>query len=472
MSPDYIVTIGLEVHVHLDTKTKLFCSCPNITGGEPNTRICPVCTGQPGALPVFNERVLFQAVLAALAINCRINHRSIFARKQYFYPDMPTNYQITQHELPIAEKGHLGGTGINRLHIEEDAGKLIHTGGSSLVDLNRASAPLIEIVTEPEITSPQEAGDFLRNLRQILRYAGVSDCDMEKGSMRCDANISLRKNQDDPLGVKSELKNLNSFRSVEMALDYEILRQSEILSSGGEVIQETRLWDEDSLRTKGMRTKEESDDYRFFSDPDLPPLLVGEDFVEEVATYLPEMPDARKNRFVTEFGLSEYDAGVLTQEKDTADYFEEALKVCGLKQSKMLASWLSVEVAGQLNALGVSMSDNPVKPAHLGSLVREISQGNVSGTMAKDIFAEMFETGFSPENIIEKKGLKQINSEDEINAFCEKVLKDNPDLVEKYLDGKHGVLGAMVGQVMKESRGQANPKKVNETLRRLIEKFQ
>lgn len=468
MSKRYLVTIGLEVHVHLDTETKLFCGCINTTGGEPNTRICPVCTGQPGTLPVMNIRAAEQAVRAAAILDCRINPRSVFARKQYFYPDMPKNYQISQYELPIAETGRLGSVGITRVHLEEDAGKLIHSGSVSLVDLNRASSPLIEIVSEPDIKTPSEAAEYLKSLRQLLRYAGVSDCDMEKGSMRCDANISLREREEDPLGVKVEIKNMNSFRSVERALEFEILRQKEILSSGGSVEQETRLWDDNLNLTRGMRSKEEANDYRYFPDPDLPPLIIEESFISGALKDLPELPRARKKRFMEEYSLSEYDALILTQEKETADYFETALKSSGIKDAKLLSGWVTVELAGKINASQESFSGIPVKAEHLGELVSEIENGRISGKMAKDIFPDMFGTGRSAKDIIEEKGLKQINSEDAILELCRNAVSDNPALVEKFLSGKEGVIGALVGQVMKESRGQANPKLVNETLRRII----
>jgi len=473
---EYEIVIGLEVHVHMKTDTKLFCRCRNEFGGEPNTHICPVCTGQPGSLPVANKKAIEQAIRASLALNCEVQEKSVFARKQYFYPDLPKNYQVSQYELPLGFRGSITVDGravpITRVHIEEDAGKLIHSEGDmSFVDYNMTGTPLLEIVSEPEIKSPSEAASYMRNMRQVLRYAGVSECDMEKGSMRCDANLSLRKKGETELGVKTEIKNMNSFKAVEKALEYEAMRQEKLLNKGETIIQETRLWDENTQVTRSMRTKEEAHDYRYFPEPDLPTLVVEKEWVEEIKKTLPELPHQRKERYMTKYELSEYDAGVITQDKETADYFEEALNSLKNKtpeEIKKLTNWITVELMAKVNAESIDFSDQPVSSKDMAELVNLITEGTVSGKMAKDIFNTMWSGQKPPKQIVEEKGLKQITSDDQIEAVCKKALEENPDIVEKFLEGKEGVIGALVGSIMKGTRGQANPKLVNQKLRELL----
>lgn len=474
---EYKIVIGLEVHVHLDTNTKLFCRCRNDFGGQPNTRICPVCTGQPGVLPATNKKAIEQAVKAAIALNCTVQNRSVFARKQYFYPDLPKNYQISQYELPLGIGGYIEldneKIGITRVHLEEDAGKLIHEqGGASLVDFNRTGTPLLEIVSEPDITSPDEAGSYLRELRKILRYSGVSDCDMEKGSLRCDANLSLNK-KGEQLGVKTEVKNMNSFKAVEKALQYEAHRQEKLLKEGERIIQETRLWDEDTQTTRSMRTKEEAHDYRYFPEPDLPVLEVKQEWVEEIRKSIPELPLMKKKRYISDYNLSEYDAYILTKEKEIADYFEEAVsefKTGNDKKIKKLTNWISVELIGKINAEGIDFEHQPVSAENIAQLVELIVDGVISGKMGKRIFEQIWKTEKSPKEIVDEKGLKQITSEDKIEKICSQAIQDNPDIVKKYKNGKTGVVGALVGGIMKETRGQANPKLVNQKLRELLNK--
>jgi aspartyl-tRNA(Asn)/glutamyl-tRNA(Gln) amidotransferase subunit B len=477
MQNKYDIIIGLEVHVHLKTESKLFCRCKNEFGGDPNTHVCPVCTGQPGVLPVLNKKAIEQAIRSGLALGCAINNKSIFARKQYFYPDLPKNYQITQYELPIAEHGSLEiegkRIGVTRAHMEEDAGKLIHTEGNvSLVDYNRTGAPLLEIVSEPEITSPEEAGEYLKNIRQVLRYSGISDCDMEKGSLRCDANISLKEAGAEQFGIRAEIKNLNSFKAVVKALEYEVKRQEKLLNNGEAVVQETRLWDDNKGITRSMRSKEEAHDYRYFPEPDLPPLMVDDGWVEEIKETLPEMPAVRLKRYMDDYQLSDYDAGVLIQDKEIADYFEvaaSALKQTDQNIIKKITNWITVELLAKVNSTGIEFLDQPVKAEYIAELVQLIEKGTISGKMAKEIFDIMWDSGKAPGEIVEEKGLKQISSGDQIEEICKKAITENPDIVQKFLSGKEGVIGALVGSVMKETRGQANPKLVNDKLRALLQ---
>ncbi len=459
----------------MKTESKLFCGCQNKYGSPPNTHICPVCTGQPGVLPVMNEKAMEQAVRVSLALGCAVNRTSVFARKQYFYPDLPKNYQISQYKIPLGENGALYVDGekisIERAHLEEDAGKLVHSrGGITKIDYNRGGTPLLEIVTRPDIKSPAQAADYLKILRQRLRYAGVSDCDMEKGSLRCDANISLSPGDSDRLGTKTEVKNMNSFKGVFRALEYEAKRQEKVLTEKGEVMQETRLWDEDSSVTKTMRTKEEAHDYRYFPDPDLPPLVIRQEKIDEIKVSMPEFPSQRKKRLTEKFKLSEYDAGVLTGEKEVVDYFEEALETAGYENAKKLSNWVTVELMGRVNSENVQFCDQPVKPEYMGKMVFLIKDGTISGKMAKKVFDIMWDEGKPPEEIIREKGMKQITSQDKISDICGKAIEENPELVEKYLGGKTGVIGALVGSVMRETKGQANPKLVNEKLCQLLEK--
>jgi len=494
---EYQPVIGLEVHCQLKTKSKLFCACSTEFGASPNTNICPVCTGQPGVLPVLNKKAIEYTIRTAIALNCRIAQHSIFARKNYFYPDLPKNYQISQYELPLAENGYLEiktehgkrttvnikRVGIERVHLEEDAGKLLHAIGAqeldySLVDFNRTGIPLLEIVSAPEINSPEEAYIYLQTLKMILQYLDVSDCDMEKGSLRCDANVSVRKLESEEvrkLGVKTEIKNMNSFKALKEALTYEINRQIEVLESGGKIVQETRLWDADRGITQSMRSKEYAHDYRYFPEPDLVPLVLEKNFVEEIRKKLPELPSARKEHFIQEYQLSEYDAQVLTSEKELADYFENCLNNFPLPTSrlpsvaKQLSNWITTELLGKLNAENKSISESPIKPTDLAELIKLVQESTISGKIAKTVFEEMYKTGKKAEEIVKEKGLVQISDKKEIEKIIEEVLKENKMIVKEYKAGKERALGALVGAVMKKSQGRANPQIVNKILKQKLE---
>jgi aspartyl-tRNA(Asn)/glutamyl-tRNA(Gln) amidotransferase subunit B len=468
--------IGLEIHAELKTKTKIFCSCPNEFGGEENTHVCPVCLGLPGALPVLNKQVVEYAVRAGVALNCAIEPYSKFDRKNYFYPDLPTAYQISQYDMPICRNGYLeievNGAKkkirINRIHLEEDAGKLLHSGSSitssqySLADYNRAGVPLIEIVTEPDISSAEEARAFLEQLRAVLEYTGVSDVKMEEGSLRCDANISLRPAGSAKLGTKTEIKNINSFRALERALEYEIERQHEVLEEGGIIVQETRAWDEGKSITTTMRSKEEAHDYRYFPDPDLAPIILEPEWVKEIRASLPELPEARKERLVKELGLSAYDAGVLTASRALAEFFDQTVAL--YNDPKAIANWIMVEYLGLLNANGMALEESKVTPQQLATLLKVQEEGKISGKIAKKVFSEMFTTGKDPEVIIKEKGLVQISDKGALEAVVDKVIAANPQSVEDYRGGKKKALGFLVGQIMKETKGQANPGIVNKLL--------
>ncbi len=474
----YEAVIGLEVHVQLNTKSKIFCSCSTEFGAPPNTHVCPVCLGLPGSLPVLNRRAVEYAVMAALALNCRINLKSVFARKNYFYPDLPKGYQISQYEEPLAEDGYIeietaSGTKrirIKRVHMEEDAGKNIHGEGDdphSYVDLNRAGIPLIEIVSEPDISSPEEARLYLQKLRTIMRYIGVSNADMEKGELRCDANVSVRPAGSDRLGTKTELKNMNSFRHVQRALEYEIERQIAVIEEGGKVVQETRLWNPSLGITETMRKKEEEQDYRYFPEPDLVPLVLEETFVEEMRSRLPELPDAKKKRFMEQYGLPAYDSEVLCSSRELADFYEKA--VASHDNPKAIANWVMVELLGRLNKEGRDITDSPVSPEQVASLVALIDKGTISGKIGKQVFDIMYSEGGDPESIVKERGLVQITDTSQIEAFVDEVISECPEEVKKYLSGKTKVLGYLVGQVMKKSRGKANPQLVNKLLREKLE---
>lgn len=472
----YEAVIGLEVHVQLGTKTKIFCSCPVLFGAPPNTNVCPVCLGLPGALPVLSLRAVELAVGAAVALNCTVNPFSRFARKNYFYPDLPKGYQISQYDQPLAEHGFATITtdkgrkriGITRIHMEDDAGKSIHDGFKdsdrfTYVDLNRAGTPLIEIVSEPDIRSADEAYAYLAELKQTMQFIGVSECDMEKGQLRCDANVSVRPRGQEKFGTKAEIKNLNSFRFVKMAIEHEIERQIELIESGREVVQETRLYDVDSGRTVSMRSKEHAHDYRYFPEPDLVPLRVSEHWLNQIKHDLPELPGTRRDRFVEQYGLREYDAQVLTMTRELGDYFEEAVRITG--DGKAAANWITGDLMGLLKAAGLDITQSPVSAAHMGELVTLIAKGELSGKLAKEILPKMFQSGEAPSAIMEREGLRQISDAGALGKIVDEVLAGNPKQVEQYKAGKTALLGFLVGQVMKASRGQANPAAVNQALK-------
>jgi len=463
--------IGLEIHVQMDTKTKMFCSCPVEFGAEPNSNVCPVCLWLPGSLPVINRRAVEFAIRAGLALNCQINTKSVFARKNYFYPDLPKGYQISQYEEPIAVNGWLEVNGkrirIRRLHIEEDAGKNIHEGSKTLVDLNRAGTPLMEIVTEPDIDSPQLAREFLEKLRNIMRYTGVSRADMEKGQLRCDINLSIRPKGSKEFGTRVEIKNVNSFRFVQKAIEAEMERQIKLVLSGQKVVQETRTFDPSTGLTHPMRSKEEAEDYRYFPDPDLLPLVVPVEWIEEIKRTMPELPEERFQRFVKDYSLDEYSARVLTDNKELGDFFEDALKHYN-KEPKLVANWLLNDLLGNLSEVGKDIEDSPVSPKGLAELVRLIKEGTLSSKLAKEVLKEMVTTGKDPNEVVEEKGLKQVSDEGQIRAFIEEVLKENPKEVERYRSGEEKVFGFLVGQVMKKAKGKANPQVVNKLLREML----
>ena len=464
--------IGLEVHAQLKTRTKIFCSCSTRFGAPPNTHTCPVCLGMPGVLPVLNRKVVEFAMRMALATNCQVARESRFARKNYFYPDLPKGYQISQYELPIAAGGFVeiedGGVrrriGITRIHMEEDAGKLSHDPARphSLVDFNRTGVPLIEIVSEPDLRSPQEAGIYLRQLRSILRYLDICDGNMEEGSFRCDANVSVRPKGAEALGTRTELKNLNSFRHVEKALAYEIERQQEALSEGGRIIQETRLWDPDKNRTTSMRGKEEAHDYRYFPDPDLLPLLIDEGWIEAVRKTLPELPDEKKARFVKQYDLPVYDAELLSSSRELAAFFEDCVGL--LPQPKTVSNWVMGPLLGLLNSEGKSIEQSPVSAGDLAGLLALLDKGVVSAKIAKTVFEAMAQTGRPAEVIVREKGLVQVSDASAIEEIIAAVIQKFPQETADYKNGKTKLMGFFMGEVMKATKGKANPKVVNEML--------
>lgn len=468
----YETVVGLEVHVELHTKTKIFCGCSTSFGAPPNTHTCPVCLGHPGVLPVLNRQAVEYAMKAAMALNCTIADVSKFDRKNYFYPDSPKAYQISQYDQPIGEHGWIdievnGETkriGITRVHLEEDAGKLTHVDGgfASLVDFNRVGTPLIEIVSEPDIRTPEEAKAYLEKLRAIMLYCDVSDVKMEEGSLRCDANISLRPYGQKEFGTRAELKNMNSFRSVQRGLEYEQFRQAEILDSGGEVVQETRRFDDAAGKSFSMRGKEEAHDYRYFPDPDLVRLHISEEWKEAVRATIPELPDARKARYTAEYGLPSYDAEVITASKKLADFFEESLGYT--KDSKAVANWIMGDLLGYLNMNGKELSDVKITGQGLGEMIGLLEQGTISGKIAKTVFKEMLESGKLPKQIVEEQGLVQISDEGALLGIVDAVIERNPQSVEDYRAGKEKAIGFLVGQIMKETRGKANPAMVNKLL--------
>ena len=483
MSPEilakYEPVIGLEVHVQLLSKTKIFCGCSTRFGDPPNTNVCPVCLGLPGTLPVLNKRAVEMAMRASLALNCTVHERSRFARKNYFYPDLPKGYQISQYELPLATGGWLdievaGATkriGITRLHLEEDAAKNLHEGFSqsatkAYIDYNRCGTPLVEIVSEPDIRSSEEAHAYLTALRQIMLYTGVSDCNMEEGSLRCDANVSVRLRGTDKFGTKVEVKNLNSFRFLQKALEYEIERHIGVLESGGRVAQETRLWHQAEGRTVGMRSKEKAHDYRYFPEPDLLPVHISTAWRDEVRRQLPELPDAKRARLVASYGITSYDAGVLTATKALADYFEAVVKAGA--PGKAAANWMQTELLRRLNDSGKEIDASPVSAKSLAELIAVVESGKITAAVAKKVFATMFDSGRSAADIVAAEGLGAQVSDSAIEGAARDVISKNPDNVAKYKSGNEGVFKFFVGQVMRATRGQANPQSVNDILRKLL----
>ena len=477
----YEPVIGLEVHAQILTESKIFCGCSTRFGEGPNRNTCPVCMGFPGVLPVLNRKVVEHTIRTGLATHCDIARRSRWARKNYFYPDLPKGYQISQYELPLCTGGHVDvnvdgaskRVRLTRIHMEEDAGKNIHDvcGDHSLVDLNRAGVPLMEIVSEPDMRSPDEAGDYLRTLRSILEYLEVCDGNMEEGSFRCDANVSLRPEGDEELGVKVEIKNLNSFKAVEKALEYEIRRQGQVLSEGDAVTQETRLWDPDAEVTRAMRSKESAHDYRYFPDPDLLPLEIDDEWVGEIRATLPELARERQGRFMEEYGLPAYDADILTQRRDVADYFETAVAAHG--NAKAMANWLMGDLFRVLKErkldAALRIEHWPVAAADLARMVQLVDEGTISGKLAKTVFNDMLETGKGPDAIVKEKGLEQVSDTGALDAAVDEVLAACEGQVAEFRAGKEKVFGFLVGQVMKATRGKANPQMVNEILRSKLE---
>jgi aspartyl-tRNA(Asn)/glutamyl-tRNA(Gln) amidotransferase subunit B len=472
----YEPVIGLEVHVQLGTRTKIFCGCATEFGAPPNTNVCPVCLGLPGALPVLSRKAVELAVKGAVSLNCEVRPLSRFARKNYFYPDSPKGYQISQYDQPLAEHGFVdietGGRGkrigITRIHMEDDAGKSQHEGFRdsdrfTYVDLNRCGAPLIEIVSEPDMRSADEAFEYLSHVKQTLQFVDASTCDMEKGHLRCDANVSVRLKGAEKFGTRAEVKNLNSFRFLKQAVDYEIARQVAILEAGGEIHQETRLFDSDTGETHGMRSKEDAHDYRYFPEPDLAPLRVSDRWLSEIRSSMPELPAVKRARFISEYGMSEYNADVLIATRASSEYFEEVASVSG--DPKMAANWVMGDLYGMLKAAGKEIADSPISAWHLGELVGLVARGELTGKLAKDVLPKMFESGDAPAAIVEREGLKTISDTGALEKIIDEVIAASPKQVEQYKGGKTTVIGYLVGQVMKLSRGQANPATVNELLK-------
>ncbi len=476
--PTYEAVIGLEVHTQLMTNSKIFCSCSTKFGAAPNSNTCPVCEGLPGVLPVLNKQVVEFAIRTGLATNCTIARESVLARKNYFYPDLPKAYQISQYEQPLAEHGwvdvHVDGAtkriGITRIHMEEDAGKLLHEfpgeppGKFSYVDFNRCGVPLLEIVSEPDMRTPEEARAYLQTIKNVLEYLEVSDCNMEEGSLRCDANISVRPVGQGQFGTRAEIKNMNSFRNVQRAVEYEIERQIGEIEAGGEVVQETRLWDASQGMTFSMRSKEEAHDYRYFPDPDLVPIMISSEWIEQTRAELPELAQAKQQRFVQEYTLPEYDAEVLTASKHLAAYYEECVRLFPANP-KEVSNWVMRDVMRQITQHDADIRECPVTPAHLAAMLKLIDNHTISNKIAKTVFDDMYAGGKMPDVIVQEKGLVQITDTDELESIIEQILADNPGPVEQYRGGKTKTFGFFVGQVMKATKGKANPKLVNELLK-------
>ena len=471
---DWEVVIGLEIHAQLATRSKIFSGAPTTYGAAPNTQACAVDLGLPGVLPVLNAEAVRMAVTFGLAVDATVSHHSVFARKNYFYPDLPKGYQISQYELPIVEHGHLdiplgdGATkriGITRAHLEEDAGKSLHEDyhGMTGIDLNRAGTPLLEIVSEPDLRSAAEAVAYMKTMHALVRHLGICDGNMQEGSFRCDANVSLRRPGAEAFGTRTELKNLNSFRFVERAIGYEVERQARLLEAGGEVIQETRLYDPDRHETRSMRGKEEANDYRYFPDPDLLPVVLDDAYIEAVRTTLPELPDAMRRRFVDAYGLKEADAATLTASRDLAAYYEAVVAACD--EPRMAANWVMVELGGALNRAGLELDASPVAPAALGGLIRRIADQTISGKIAKQVFEAMWDGEGDADAIIEARGLKQVSDSGALEKLVDELIEANPQQVAQYRGGKTKLLGFFVGQAMKATKGQANPQQLNELLR-------
>ena len=473
---EFETVIGLEVHAQLLTDTKIFCGCSTKFGGAPNSHTCPVCLGMPGVLPVLNKKVVEFAMKMSLATNCEINKSCSFARKNYFYPDLPKGYQISQFAYPLSEHGYIildvdgeqKKIGLTRIHMEEDAGKLMHDEHNpvSYVDLNRAGVPLIEIVSEPDMRSPEEAADYLKRLHEILVYLEICDGNMEEGSFRCDANVSIRPKGQKEFGTRAELKNMNSFRNVQRALEYEIKRQQYIIENGEKVVQETRLWDDASGTSISMRSKEEAHDYRYFPDPDLVPIIVDNAWVEKMRHELPELPTAKRERFIKDYSIPEYDAGVLTADKALAQYFEDVVKLCD--KPKQASNWVMGDLLRFLNEDKLDIRKCSITAASLADMIKLIEEGTISGKMAKEIIPEMYKTGKPPQKIIEEKGLVQITDEGELGKTIAAIIAANPGQVADYRGGKEKLFGFFVGQVMKVTQGKANPQVVNDLLKKML----
>ncbi len=477
MNEKYEAVIGLEVHAQLLTESKAFCGCSTKFGNSPNSNVCPICLGHPGVLPVLNKKVVEFTVLMGLATNCTINEKSIFARKNYFYPDLPKGFQTSQYEEPICERGHVNivfkdestkTIGITRIHMEEDAGKSIHDQSyNTLVDVNRCGVPLMEIVSEPDMRSSTEAYLYLSKIKQIVQYLGICDGNMEEGSLRCDANVSVRLKGEKKLGTKTEIKNMNSFRNVERAINFEIERQIGILEDGGTITQETLLWDADLNEAFSMRSKEEAHDYRYFPEPDLMPVIVNEEWKSEISLKMPELPDARKERLVAKYNLPKYDAEILTQTKSVADYYEKVIETTD--DYKSASNWIMTDVLKVVNDEKIDIKDFSIQPENLSELLNLIKNGTISGKIAKDVFQIMLQENKKPSEIVKEKNLVQITDSGEIEKIVEKILNNNSNQVNQYISGEEKVFGFFVGQVMKETKGKANPKAVNELLKEKLE---